>query len=630
MKDSLKGSAKTKKKSNFGKPDFHIEKYNIPVIFENKLHLKYLHSGNLMKLKQTENEIKKYAANGSIYYARKMIQSGKYDEVIAIGVAGDNESNVRILIYYVYGFGESSYKYIQSCDTLNFLESKQSFDEFYKDITLNEEEKHNIIIKTKEEIRQKSKKLNKIFHNLSITAPQRVLYVSGCLLAMQDYLDENKKIIDGLIPDDLKGGNTKNHHDGEIIYDKIETFLCHKKIPEIKRELMLKSFSEIKKDYQRDIKQDPPKFLPEIQKILSSPSSINKQLFTLIYEDIYLCIDGLLGNNVDLIGELYSEFLKYAMGDGKEIGIVLTPPYITKLMVDILELDENSRVLDLATGSAGFLISSMNKIIDVINLKYGKNTKKANNEIKHIKSNNLLGVELNAEMFALATTNMILRGDGSTKIEKGDAFDMPRSMYEEFEPNRILLNPPFSYSENGLPFISFGLDIMEKNGIGAIIIQDSAGNGKAKKTAQEILKKHTLLASIKMPQDLFEPNATVQTSIYIFKAHVPHDIEKIVKFIDFRNDGYKRTGRGTITIDNPTQRYLDIIKIYKAGSAAKTKHQETDVNKIYIEDFIGLNGDDWNFDQHIKFDTTPTIDDFKRVVGEYLSFEVSKILKGGN
>ena len=42
MKEALKGSAKTKTKTNFGKPDFHIEKYSIPVIIENKINGKKL------------------------------------------------------------------------------------------------------------------------------------------------------------------------------------------------------------------------------------------------------------------------------------------------------------------------------------------------------------------------------------------------------------------------------------------------------------------------------------------------------------------------------------------------------------------------------------------------------------
>lgn len=41
MKEALKGAAKTKEKSSFGKPDFHIEKYEIPIVIEDKLGVKH-------------------------------------------------------------------------------------------------------------------------------------------------------------------------------------------------------------------------------------------------------------------------------------------------------------------------------------------------------------------------------------------------------------------------------------------------------------------------------------------------------------------------------------------------------------------------------------------------------------
>lgn len=247
-------------------------------------------------------------------------------------------------------------------------------------------------------------------------------------------------------------------------------------------------------------------------------------------------------------------------------------------------------------------------------------------KIDNIKTNQLLGVELNADMFTLAATNMILRGDGSSNIHKGNSFDRPENIYTDFKANKLLLNPPFSFKENGMPFISFGLDKMEKGGLGAIIIQDSAGSGRANQTNQAILKKHTLLASIKMPIDLFQPMAGVQTSIYIFEAHKPHDYDNTVKFIDFRNDGYKRTGRGVQEVDMPIERYSDIIKIYKAGTKAKLS-SNIDVKKVYIEDFITSYGDDWNFDKHQIFDTKPTLDDFKKTVKDYLDWEINNILK---
>lgn len=37
LKEALRGRAKTENKTNFGKPDFSLTKYGIPVIIENKL-----------------------------------------------------------------------------------------------------------------------------------------------------------------------------------------------------------------------------------------------------------------------------------------------------------------------------------------------------------------------------------------------------------------------------------------------------------------------------------------------------------------------------------------------------------------------------------------------------------------
>jgi len=321
--------------------------------------------------------------------------------------------------------------------------------------------------------------------------------------------------------------------------------------------------------------------------------------------------------------------LKYALGDGKEIGIVLTPPYVTKMMSQILEVDENSKVMDLATGSAGFLISSMELMIDYTEQKYGKGTTNAVDKIKQIKKHQLLGVELNAEMFTLASTNMILRGDGSSNIRKGSSFNEPLELYKKFNADKLLLNPPFSFVENGMPFIRFGLENMQIGGKAAIIIQDSAGSGMGLRSCKSILSQNQLLASIKMPVDLFQPMAGVQTSIYVVEhTGKKHDYAKQVKFIDFRNDGYKRTKRGIIEIDNPVQRYKDIIEIYKNGVTASVSSNLWDLKQQIVMDVITEKGNDWNYGQHQKIDTKPTSEDFKKTVNDYLTWEVSNILKG--
>jgi hypothetical protein len=123
--------------------------------------------------------------------------------------------------------------------------------------------------------------------------------------------------------------------------------------------------------------------------------------------------------------------------------------------------------------------------------------------------------------------------------------------------------------------------------------------------------------------------AGVQTSIYIFEADKPHDFEGTVKFIDFRNDGYKRTKRALQEIDEPTKRYSDILKIYKAGKSAKVE-ADWKLDEVYIEDFITNSGADWNFDQHKIIDTEPTFDDLRKSVADFLEWEVDQLLERDN
>lgn len=613
---ALEGSSKTLKNQD-GIPDFSVTKFtNIPVLIENKLHTKFLQKLNGNEIDFSAKSIQKYAVNGALHYARCVIASKKYKEAIAVGIAGDNEKNVEIVVYYVFSANEIGYK-LTKTKNLNFLENQKTFNAFYKDAQLSETQKHEQLQRAKQKLNEQAKKLNSLMHSLSITAPQRVLYISGMLLAMQDISNEQS----GLTPIDLEGKTAKSKRDGVLITNQIKEYLKTKINDTTKLDLMLSSFNEISKDSQRDEPTHPNKL---IAKHINGKASINKQIFTFIFEFIYKSIEGFSGH-LDIMGEMYSEFLKYAMGDGKELGIVLTPPYVTKMMAEILEIDENSKVMDLATGSAGFLISAMQIMIDKAEQKYGKDSKKAKDKIAKIKANQLLGVELNAEMFVLASTNMILRGDGSSRIKKGNTF-LNEDYYKEFKADRLLLNPPFTHEENGMPFIEIGLRNMPKGAKGAIIIQDSAGSGKAIKTNKEILKHNTLLASIKMPTDLFLPMAGVQTSIYVFEAGIPHDFDKVVKFIDFRNDGYKRTKRDLQEVDNPELKYRDILSIYKNGKEARLL-TTWNLDECYVADYISDSGSDWNFEFHKKIDTKPTLNDFKKCVNDFLSWEISNIIK---
>ena len=627
MKEALKGSAKTKDKTSFGKPDFHIEKYNVPIVIEDKLGIKHHIAENKSGIRMDEKAVREYAVNGAIYYAKNMIASKKYDEVIAIGISGDNEDNIKISVYYVFSPSISP-KEMSDYTALDFVQNQDSFDSFYRAATVTEEERHKILVKSREEILKHAKKLNTLMNNHNIGVDQRVVYVSGMLLSMQDIFDESGNILDlGLTPDDLKGIQTEQKRDSIVIVKHLEEYLDQKKIAADKKRIMLDSFKmSISLDAARDVATENDKI---VSKLLEKPSSITKQVFVYLYEYVYRVID-LSNGALDIMAEMYSTFLKYALSDGAPLGKVLTPPYITAAMAKILDIDKNSRVMDLATGSAAFLVAAMDLMIADANKSFGKGTEKAKDTIQKIKYTQLLGVEVDAKMYTLAATNMILRGDGSTQIKKADTFKTPASLYTDFKADRLLLNPPFSYTDYGMPFFEFGLDHMAKGGKGAVIIQDSAGAGKAILTNQSILGKHRMLASIKMPADLFNPNAIVQTSIYVFEAGTPHNFDyDIVKFIDFRNDGYKRTERTINDVDHPAERYQDLYLIFKLGLNARNNgafHSELwDLESVYCEDTITDSGKDWNFEQHKKVNTEPTKGDFERSIGSHFAWETGII-----
>lgn len=624
MKEALKGAAKTKSKKNFGQPDFHIEKYKIPVVIENKLYHKFHVTATKAGIKMDERSVSNYAVNGAVYYARNMIESKKYDEVIAIGISGESDESIKISTYYVFSPNIEP-KFMKDYNSLDFLESEESFNAFYDNAVVTEDEKHRILIKTREELIKHAKVLNKMMNNQNIGVDQRVVYVSGMLLSMQDVLDDDFSLLDsGLVPDDLKGIKTEQKRDGVIIINHLKEYLDIKNLPVDKKNIMLDSFKmSISLDAARDVPTDLDK---AVEGMINGQASITKQIFTYLYYNVYTAIN-LTGGALDIMAEMYSTFLKYALSDGASLGKVLTPPYITTMMAKLLDVNRESRVMDIATGSAAFLVAAMDQMICDANRTFGKNTKAAKEAIVSIKEEQLLGIEIDAKMYTLAASNMILRGDGSTQIKKTDTFTTPESVFDDFGADVLLLNPPFSYVGNGLPFFEFGLDHMKKDGYGAVIIQDSVGAGKAVEITKSILDKHTMIASIKMPMDLFEPNATVQTSIYVFKAGTPHKFEyDIVKFIDFRNDGYKRTERCIKEVDHPTERYQDIYLLYKLGfNAIKNPefHSELwDLKKVYCEDTISENGNDWNFEKHIEISDKPEELSYLNSIDSHLSWDI--------
>lgn len=169
-------------------------------------------------------------------------------------------------------------------------------------------------------------------------------------------------------------------------------------------------------------------------------------------------------------------------------------------------------------------------------------------------------------------------------------------------------------------------------GYAAILIQENAGSGNGLPYTADVLKKNRLMASIHMA-DIFCGKASVQTAIFVFQTGQPHSEDDIVKFYDFSNDGYSRQNRKKSSqeinlknVDHATERYDEIVKSV-VNNQKPTKWLPAD---CYIEDTITLDGNDWTFAQHKKIDLTPTEDDFKKTVADFLAYKVGSLMKGEN
>ena len=311
--------------------------------------------------------------------------------------------------------------------------------------------------------------------------------------------------------------------------------------------------------------------------------------------------------------------------------VVLTPSYVAKLLVKLARVNKDSYVWDFATGSAGLLVAAMNEMLNDAKEKI-HSPDEYQKKAAEIKATQLLGIELLSSVYMLAILNMILMGDGSSNILNKDSltdfnghYGYGKTKYK-FPADAFVLNPPYSAPGNGMNFVEKALSMMRK-GYAAIIIQNSAGSGKAITYNKKILQRNTLLASIKMPVDLFIGKSSVQTNVYVFRVGEAHQKDDVVKFIDFSHDGYTRSNRKKASnnlkdTDHAKERYQEVVDLVRFGKGKLCLLTE----KEYYEGTIDPeNGADWN--QTAPVDTKPTLDDFKKTVSDYLAWEVSYLLK---
>ena len=554
--------------------------------------------------------INSYAVNGAVHYANALLHYTSYTEIIAIGMTGYKDDagklQYEIGVYYVsksnFGVGQK----VDDYTDFSFLK-KENFDQFIetvKQLHLTPEEIEKLRERREQEINASLVKLNNdIYQNeKGLSERDRVYLVAASIIAT---LGVPGKVA-ALEKAELKSSTEDGNRDGDIILRKIKAFLNEKNLPSEKRDLIVRTL-------QNTLTTD------NINKVENGESQL-KRVFTKIIDDLGIYYK--IGLSTDFTGKLFNEMYSWlGFSQDKLNDVVLTPSYVATLLARLARVNKDSYVWDFATGSAGLLVASMNEMLIDAKEKI-KSPDELARKSAQIKATQLLGLEILSEVYMLAILNMILMGDGSSNIINKDSLKEFDGNYgfgktdEKFPADAFVLNPPYSAPGNGMVFVERALSMMSK-GYAAIIIQNSAGSGKSTEYNKRILKHSTLLASVKMPIDLFIGKSSVQTNVYVFRVGEAHQKDDTVKFIDFSVDGYTRTNRKKASCnlrdtDHAKERYQELVDLVLFGKSKLNIFTE----KEYYEGRIDPNnGADWN--QTAPIDTKPTLEDFKKTVSDY-------------
>lgn len=574
--------------------------------------------------KNPNRAVQQFAVNGALHYGIAILDEGTYSEVVIVGINGTTLEAGRVKdpevkAYYVSKKNDRVPKELVGFD---FVQMKQSnIDAFFFELdklSLTDAEKEKLKRDKEELLEQSIKGIHqRIYDDASIKTllgTNEKLYLF-CGLIMTGLTTEGVKPLE---VSDFYSNDDPDDNDGSIVLRRTKAFLCKKNCPTDKVNMVLNYLKPVfeKRDLWKPVNGE----------------SVIKSIYKQVKEDILPLLESNI--HLDFTGKILNSLNDWvAIENDKLNDVVLTPRFVTTLMARITRTDMDSFVWDTCMGSSGFLVSAMEIMIDDAKKRI-KDIQTLDSKVENIKQNQLLGIEILGNIYILAVLNMILMGDGSSQIICGDSHkEAPRYMKaHSFPANVFLLNPPYSAPGKGLVFVDEALSRME-TGYGAVLIQENAGSGQGDVYARRILEKNTLIASIHMPIELFNGKSSVQTAIYLFKVNRPHETDDVVTFIDFSEDGYSRQNRKKSTqkvnlrnTDHALERY-DEVAVICLGKKPKTSYY-TEEDGLVIRDTVSLKGNDWTFNQHKKIDTTPTEEDFKKTVADYLAWKVSAILKG--
>lgn len=529
-----------------------------------------------------------FAVDGVLHYARHL---AKHYTVVAVAVSGSTASSMRVSNFLVPA-GGTTVKVLVNESGIPVTEIIP-YDDYYRLAAFDPD----VAKKRHSDLLTFSKELHElIWTKAKISEEDKPLLVSGTLIALMNATF--MKTFSALPSEEVQ----------DAWLSAIKKELDKADIPQAKKDTMLQPYSTIA--------VHPNLGKPDSKTVKEYPDGVFKEIITRICDNVWPYIN--VYHDFDVVGQFYGEFLKYTAGDKKALGIVLTPRHVAELFSLIANVSPESKVLDICAGTGGFLISAMQHML-----------KKAITEEERtdIKKNRLIGIENNPKMFALAASNMILRGDGKANMHQASCFDdAVIASIKSMKPNVGMLNPPYAQSKSDaelheLYFVKQMLDCLKPGSIGVAIVPMSCAISP-NPVRGELMTHHTLDAVMSMPQELFYPVGTV-TCIMVWiagKAHTKSD--RKTWFGYWRDDGFVKTKhKGRIDQNNTWSEIRDRwVEQYRNR---EVHPGESAIHKVGAED-------EWCAEAYIETNySSLTKDVFETDLKKFLLFNIMLDIQGG-
>ena len=403
-------------------------------------------------------------------------------------------------------------------------------------------------INDKSAVLENTADLSKMLHSNGVPASLRSQFVGTCLLALKNglaYKDiETEQILAGIKKrlGDLLGNSMDKAVKLSVLQTKV---LENAKVKNIKSENFVKILDYIK-------------------------------------EKIEPYINASTGEGHDILSYFFTTFNKYIAKDDNNQAF--TPNHIAHFMCKVAKVCKTSRILDPTCGSGTFLVQAMTMAL---------NQCETNEERNDIKANQIYGIEADHDVFGLATTNMLIHGDGNSNIKRSSCFDEAKWI-KDSNIDVVLMNPPFNAAADqvteemakkfgksttdpskGLFFVKYVADTVGKGRLVTLLPMSAAitTNGLIADIKAQILDKHTLDAVFSFPAEIFYPGASAVACCMVFDLGRPHSDDKETFFGYFKDDGFeKRKGVGRVDIKN---KWDDIEKEW----LSLYEHRETKIGK---------------------------------------------------